>query len=305
MAENTLLNYFFESGGAQKASQFGLNRKSRSKRMREIVSILHKHKFLNQLTPEEFRAAFEELGPSFVKIGQTLSTRSEILPKAYCEELTKLQTECDPLPFEQILVALRAIYGERYGKIFESVDPKPLGSASLAQVHKAKLVTGETVAVKIQRPGVKFTMAQDIDIMRGLARKMSRFIKGDAMIDLPAASRYSKRNQGVRQLGRALNAHRMDDASKSGALSRSQTTHDAQVDIDDLPLADDDVARMRVGMKEAVVENLRGVVVQQLLADFRQIVTRSKQLVAMRDVDAFDILHDQHVLARILGVHVR
>ena len=184
MAENTLLNYFFESGGAQKASQFGLNRKSRSKRMREIVSILHKHKFLNQLTPEEFRAAFEELGPSFVKIGQTLSTRSEILPKAYCEELTKLQTECDPLPFEQILVALRAIYGERYGKIFESVDPKPLGSASLAQVHKAKLVTGETVAVKIQRPGVKFTMAQDIDIMRGLARKMSRFTKGDAMIDL-------------------------------------------------------------------------------------------------------------------------
>ena len=183
MAENTLLNYFFESGGAQKASQFGLNRKSRSKRMREIISILHKHKFLNQLTPEEFRAAFEELGPSFVKIGQTLSTRSEILPKAYCEELTKLQTECDPLPFEQILVALRAIYGEEYGKIFESVDPKPLGSASLAQVHKAKLVTGETVAVKIQRPGVKFTMAQDIDIMRGLARKMSRFIKGDAMID--------------------------------------------------------------------------------------------------------------------------
>ena len=119
MAENTLLNYFFESGGAQKASQFGLNRKSRSKRMREIVFILHKHKFLNQLTPEEFRAALEELGPSFVKIGQTLSTRSEILPKAYCEELTKLQTECDPLPFEQILVALRAIYGERYGKIFE------------------------------------------------------------------------------------------------------------------------------------------------------------------------------------------
>ena len=183
MAENTLLNYFFESGGAQKASQFGLNRKSRSKRMREIISILHKHQFLNKLAPEEFRAAFEELGPSFVKIGQTLSTRSEILPKAYCEELTKLQTECDPLPFEQILVALRAIYGEEYGKIFKSVDPKPLGSASLAQVHKAKLVTGETVAVKIQRPGVKFTMAQDIDIMRGLARKMSRFIKGDAMID--------------------------------------------------------------------------------------------------------------------------
>ncbi len=183
MAENTLLNYFFEPGAGARAS-FGLNRKSRSRRVHEIVQILRKHHFLSRLTPAEFRAAFEELGPSFVKIGQTLSTRSEILPKAYCEELAKLQTECDPLPFDQILAVLRAIYGAEYGKIFERIDPKPLGSASLAQVHKAKLVNGDVVAVKIQRPGVKATMAQDIDIMRGMTKHIEHFVKGDSMIDL-------------------------------------------------------------------------------------------------------------------------
>lgn len=74
----------------------------------------------------------EDLGPSFVKIGQTLSTRSEILPKAYCDELAKLQMECDPLPFAQILATLDTIYGEHKDDIFDAIDPTPLGSASLA-----------------------------------------------------------------------------------------------------------------------------------------------------------------------------
>ena len=142
------------------------------RRLREIYAIVQKHHFLKGFSPEEFRAMLEDLGPSFVKIGQTLSTRSEILPKAYCDELAKLQTECDPLPFEQILAALDEIYGDARGDVFDAIDPTPLGSASLAQVHKARLATGETVAVKIQRPGVKATMAQDIDIMRMVARQM-------------------------------------------------------------------------------------------------------------------------------------
>ncbi|WP_270295236.1 ABC1 kinase family protein [Eggerthella sinensis] len=126
----------------------------------------------------------EDLGPSFVKIGQTLSTRSEILPKAYCDELEKLQMECDPLPFDVILAALDDIYGDAQGDVFDAIDPTPLGSASLAQVHKARLVSGETVAVKIQRPGVKVTMAQDIDIMRMVARHAARFMKDEQMLDL-------------------------------------------------------------------------------------------------------------------------
>ncbi|BAK43894.1 hypothetical protein EGYY_06950 [Eggerthella sp. YY7918] len=145
---------------------------------------MQKHHFLKGFSPEEFRAMLEDLGPSFVKIGQTLSTRSEILPKAYCDELAKLQMECDPLPFDQILAALDDIYGERQGELFDAIDPTPLGSASLAQVHKARLVDGSIVAVKIQRPGVKATMALDIDIMRMVARQASRFMKDEQMLDM-------------------------------------------------------------------------------------------------------------------------
>lgn len=188
MAENnTLLRHFFAPGAdADPEGRFGLNSKSRRRRMREIIGIVGKHRALEGFTPEEFRAMLEDLGPSFVKIGQTLSTRSEILPKVFCEELTKLQTECDPLPFDEILAALDEEFGGRRKEIFAEIDSKPLGSASLAQVHRAVLTSGESVAIKIQRPGVKATMALDIDIMRMLARRASRYMKGEQMLDLRA-----------------------------------------------------------------------------------------------------------------------
>ena len=185
MADNTVLRYFFSSGaGIDPENRFHLNRKTRAKRLREISSILRKHKFLRGFSPEEFRAMLEDLGPSFVKIGQTLSTRSEILPKAFCDELEKLQTACEPLPFDEMLAALDAQFGSLREQIFVTIDPPPLGSASLAQVHRAVLESGEIVAVKIQRPGVKETMALDIDIMRMLARQAARFMKDEQMLDL-------------------------------------------------------------------------------------------------------------------------
>ena len=184
MPGNTLRKHFFGHGAEfDPEDRFELNRKTRSRRLREIYSILNKYHFLRGFTPSQFRSILEDLGPSFVKIGQTLSTRSEILPQAYCDELAKLQTECDPLPFDQVTKALEGIFGDKYGEVFDAVDPKPLGSASLAQVHKARLRNGDIVAVKVQRPGVKTTMAQDIDIMRMLAKRAARFIKSDQMLD--------------------------------------------------------------------------------------------------------------------------
>lgn len=185
MADNTLLRYFFSSdAGVDPENRFHLNRKTRARRLREISTMLRKHRFLRGFSPEEFRAMLEDLGPSFVKIGQTLSTRSEILPKAYCDELEKLQTACEPLPFDDMLSALDKQFGNRRTEIFVHIDPTPLGSASLAQVHRAVLDTGDIVAVKIQRPGVKETMALDIDIMRMFARQASRFMKDEQMLDL-------------------------------------------------------------------------------------------------------------------------
>ena len=185
MADNTLLKYFFSSGSeVDPEGQFNLTRKTRTQRLREIYTIMQKHHFTKGFTPESFRSMLEGLGPSFVKIGQTLSTRSEILPKAYCDELKKLQARSKPLPFDEMLAAMDAIYGDEREKLFAEIDPMPLGSASLAQVHKARLADGSVVAVKIQRPGVRATMAQDIDIMRIVARQASRFIKDGQMLDL-------------------------------------------------------------------------------------------------------------------------
>ena len=184
MASNTLFRHFFGHGyEIDPEDRFKLNRKTRSKRLREIRSILAKHHYLRGFTPEEFRSTLEDLGPSFVKIGQTLSTRSEILPKAYCDELAKLQTECDPLPFDDVLDALRDIYGPKLYETFAEIDPNPLGSASLAQVHKGILKNGDVIAIKVQRPGVKVTMAQDIDIMRHMAKRASRYAKNLQMLD--------------------------------------------------------------------------------------------------------------------------
>lgn len=185
MADNTLLTHIFSSTGTiDPEGRFDLSPKTRRRRMREIMAIIHRHKLLRSITPEDFREMLEDLGPSFVKIGQTLSTRSEILPQVYCDELAKLQTECDPLPFEDMLCALDAEYGTRRDELFAYIDPTPLGSASLAQVHRARLATGEEVAIKIQRPGVKATMALDIDIMRMIARQASRVMKDDQFVNL-------------------------------------------------------------------------------------------------------------------------
>lgn len=120
----------------------------------------------------------------FVKMGQILANRSEILPQRFCDELRKLRTDVDPVPFETVRDCLKAEYRRPMEDVFEWVDEVPLGSASLAQVHRARLKTGEEVAVKVQRPGAQQIMAQDIDIMRSLVRMASRFVKTDQFVDL-------------------------------------------------------------------------------------------------------------------------
>ena len=106
MADNTLLKYFFSSGSeVDPEGQFNLTRKTRTQRLREIYTIMQKHHFTKGFTPESFRSMLEGLGPSFVKIGQTLSTRSEILPKAHCDELKKLY---------EIMADTDGIYGGRF-----------------------------------------------------------------------------------------------------------------------------------------------------------------------------------------------
>lgn len=171
-------------GGRAHSDARGLDRRSRYKRVMEMLSIVRKYDIFHGLTPTSFRSMLEELGPTFVKAGQILSMRSEILPESFCRELAKLRTEVEPMPREVVLDTLRSEYDTPIEEIFDAIDDVPLGSASVAQVHKARLVTGEVVAIKVQRPGVRLVMAQDINIMRSLARHASRVVGSEQVLDI-------------------------------------------------------------------------------------------------------------------------
>jgi len=124
--------------------------------------------------PEEFVADLEALGPTFVKIGQALSTRPDMVPPAYLVALERMQDEVAPVPFPAIRDVVEQELGVRLSKAFASFDEVPLGCASLAQVHRATLRDGRQVAVKVQRPNVREAILCDLDALTGLATKADR-----------------------------------------------------------------------------------------------------------------------------------
>ncbi|MBI4403447.1 MAG: AarF/ABC1/UbiB kinase family protein [Deltaproteobacteria bacterium] len=126
--------------------------------------------------PQRLRLSFEELGPAFVKLGQLLATRADLLPDSYVEEFTKLQDNVGTVPFSEISSLLEAEAGAPLNKIFSHFDERPIAAASIAQVHGAELASGEKVAVKVQRPGIDKIIHNDISILRGLAILLERYI---------------------------------------------------------------------------------------------------------------------------------
>lgn len=172
--------------GARKksfSSEYHLTRRSKVKRLHQIGKIAVQFDALKGLTPVKMRLMFEALGPTFVKVGQILSMRSEILPQPFCDELAKLRADADPMPYSIVLETLENEYRRPVDEIFATIDSTPLGSASLAQVHRATLLTGEDVAVKVQRPGVRETMAEDVSIMRSLARGATKIMHNAQVVD--------------------------------------------------------------------------------------------------------------------------
>ncbi len=128
--------------------------------------------------PVHFRQALEELGPTFVKLGQVLSTRPDLLPPAYVAELSKLQDAVPPVPWEAIRDALTQELGRPPEEVFASIDPEPLGAASLGQVYAATLADGTEVVIKVQRPNIQPTIATDLEILQALAPAAQRTPEG-------------------------------------------------------------------------------------------------------------------------------
>src|SRR5690348_11584745 len=117
----------------------------------------------------ELAADLEKLGPTFIKLGQILSTRHDLLPAAYTEALSRLQDRVAPFPFEQAEHTIATELGVRPSKIFASIDPQPVASASLGQVHHATLRDGRSVAVKVQRPNIRPRVEEDLNALDDIA----------------------------------------------------------------------------------------------------------------------------------------
>ncbi len=123
---------------------------------------------------ERLAADLESMGPTFIKLGQLLASRVDLLPPAYTEALSRLQDAVEPFPIEQVEEIVAAELGVRLSRAFPEFDPQPIAAASLGQVHRATLRDGRQVVLKVQRPGILAQIAEDIDVLSGLAETLDR-----------------------------------------------------------------------------------------------------------------------------------
>ena len=172
----------------------------------EIVTATHLFRPLRYFSPgwwrrdshkeslgARLRMALIELGPIFVKFGQSLSTRPDLLPKDVAMELAQLQDRVPPFPSEEALAIIEGAYGKTVGEVFASFDTEPLAAASIAQVHTATLKDGQSVIVKVLRPGVKKRIESDMAVLYAMAGLAERFwSEGKRLHPLDVIAEYEK-----------------------------------------------------------------------------------------------------------------
>jgi ubiquinone biosynthesis protein len=135
---------------------------------------------------KRLRAALEDLGPTFCKLGQILSTRPDLLPPEFIEELATLQDNVPPLSEAQVVAMMEQELGVPWEDVFETVEPQPLAAGTIAQVHRASLATGQKVVIKIQRPDARELIEQDLALLEVFAEKAAKRPSLKLVIDMEA-----------------------------------------------------------------------------------------------------------------------
>ena len=162
------------------------NKKKEKTRSSEILAIFAAHDYYaNGLTPIELRTTLEDLGPTYVKIGQIMSSRVDLLPESFCEELQKLRSSVKPLDAEVVRALIEQETGKSIEDLFEEFEDKPLGSASIGQAHYGVLKDGTKVVMKVQRPLIEDMMIKDFELLKKLGGVANVIIDDDSSsIDL-------------------------------------------------------------------------------------------------------------------------
>lgn len=173
------------SSNSSSKSSSKSNNSNEIKRLREIVSVFVKHGLKDGITilnkPAQLRVAIEELGPTFIKIGQVLSTRPDIISQPFIDEFKKLRDNVRPEKFNDIKVIVERELAKNIDDVFLSFETEPIACASIAQVHMAQLKNGESVAVKVQRPKIKDMLISDINILKRLAKFLKIIPQGSVI----------------------------------------------------------------------------------------------------------------------------
>ena len=157
---------------------------SSARRLKEIVAVLRDRELLQGVTPVKVRQVLEDLGPTFVKLGQIISMRPDFLPNEYQAELTRLQSEVKPMDFSVVKEIVQREYNQSWDGIFASIDEHAMGSASIAQVHRASLLNGDRVVIKVQRPGIYEVMAKDIALLKRAISILNLVRDPDGVVNL-------------------------------------------------------------------------------------------------------------------------
>lgn len=194
-----------------------------SERFREIKDVLRKNQITRGVTPEKLRVILEELGPTYIKLGQIMSLHSDFLPKAYCDELLKLNSDVTPMPFDDVEDVINHSYGQDWRELFQFIEKAPLGSASIAQVHRARLKNGEEVIIKVERKGIYDTMARDIGLLHRLVKLIPPVgdFKNLVDLDMVLDELWSVAQEEMDFLKEAAN---MDEFSRNNASVQYVTT---------------------------------------------------------------------------------
>lgn len=194
-----------------------------SERFREIKDVLRKNQITRGVTPEKLRMILEKLGPTYIKLGQIMSLHSDFLPKAYCDELLKLNSDVTPMPFDDVEDVINHSYGQDWRELFQFIEEAPLGSASIAQVHRARLKNGEEVIIKVERKGIYDTMARDIGLLHRLVKLIPPVgdFKNLVDLDMVLDELWSVAQEEMDFLKEAAN---MDEFSRNNASVQYVTT---------------------------------------------------------------------------------
>lgn len=158
-------------------------RADQRKRLAEIIEVLRRNEISRGMTPEKFATILEELGPTFIKLGQILSMRSDFLPQEYCDALVHLRSNVEPMPYEQVKTVLEDALRRPLQDVFSHISEEAIGSASIAQVHAAELPSGEKVVVKVQREGIHEIMNRDIILLKKAAEAL-KYTPHRSLVDL-------------------------------------------------------------------------------------------------------------------------